>query len=323
MNLCNTFRDRLTQNSELSEAGNANLELYREAFDPSITSTNERGRFLYLDKEGGVLVVNDQRSVTLIHSITNLGGTFACREDKLVCLQGLTISATPLIIKMESLTKTSCFDCPKLVDFESCETTKALADLKPVRNSKFECSSSIILAPFQLKCIAQSDSKNPLDLILELKKAAEDFDENKEELVNSAAQHNKYIYSMLWGVHKNLISEGTLLVYNDDEELRAFAQKRHTDCILPAIPPGAPLLQVHASDSTLNQLSIAISNMNKTNEKTNALRALEFERVKEKDDEKKDRTKKWIHESVQQMIFNAMLEDGERQETSIKAIPSI
>jgi hypothetical protein len=55
--------------------------------------------------------------------------------------------------------------------------------------------------------------------------------------------------------------------------------------------------------------------MNKTNEKTNALRALEFERVKEKDDEKKDRTKKWIHESVQQMIFNTMLEDGERPAT--------
>jgi hypothetical protein len=136
---------------------------------------------------------------------------------------------------MESLTKTLCFDCPKLVDFESCETTKALANLKPVRNSKFKCSSSIILTPFQLKCIAKSDSKNPLDLILELKKAEEDFDKNKEELVNSTAQHNKYIYSMLWGVHKNLISKGTLLVDNDDEELRAFAQKRHTDCILPAI----------------------------------------------------------------------------------------
>jgi hypothetical protein len=169
MNLCNTFRDHLTRNSELSEAGNGNLELYREASDPSITSANKIGRFLYLDKEGGVLVVNDQGGVTLIHSITNLGGTFACREDKLVCLQGQATSATPLIIKMESLTKTLCFDCPKLVDFESCETTKALANLKPVRNSKFKCSSSIILTPFQLKCIAKSDSKNPLDLILELK----------------------------------------------------------------------------------------------------------------------------------------------------------
>jgi hypothetical protein len=55
--------------------------------------------------------------------------------------------------------------------------------------------------------------------------------------------------------------------------------------------------------------------MNKTNKKTNALRALEFERVKEKDDEKKDRTKKWIHESVQQMIFNTMSEDGEHPAT--------
>jgi hypothetical protein len=129
---------------------------------------------------------------------------------------------------MESLTKTLCFDCPKLVDFESCETTKALANLKPVRNSKFKCSSSIILTPFQLKCIAKSDSKNPLDLILELKKAEEDFDKNKEELVNSTAQHNKYIYSMLWGVHKNLISEGTLFVDNDTMKNSELSPKRDT-----------------------------------------------------------------------------------------------
>jgi hypothetical protein len=45
MNLCNTFRDRLIQNSGLSEAGNPNLELYREASDPLITGPTERARF--------------------------------------------------------------------------------------------------------------------------------------------------------------------------------------------------------------------------------------------------------------------------------------
>jgi hypothetical protein len=170
-----------------------------------------------------------------------------------------------------------------------------------------------------LKCVVQSDSKDPLDLILELKKAAEDFDANKEELVNSAAQHNKFIYSMLWGVYKKLISEGslTLIMNNDGKELRAFSLKRHSETILPAIPAGAPLLQANASDSTLNQLPVAISDMNETNEKTNALRALEFERVKEKDQEKKDRTNKWLHESVKQMILNAMSEDGERPATEL------
>jgi hypothetical protein len=57
--------------------------------------------------------------------------------------------------------------------------------------------------------------------------------------------------------------------------------------------------------------------MNKTNEKTNALRALEFERVKEKDEEKKDRTNKWLHKSVKQMILNAMSEDGECPATEL------
>jgi hypothetical protein len=83
-------------------------------------------------------------------------------------------------------------------------------------------------------------------LILELKKAAEDFDANKEELVNSAAQHNKFVYLMLWGVHKKLISKGSLIVNNDGKELRAFSLKRHSETILPAIPAGAPLLQANA-----------------------------------------------------------------------------
>ena len=98
MNLANSFRDRLIRNAELSEAGNTNLELYRDASDPSITNKDEMIRFLTVDKEGGVLVVNDQGGLTLIHSVTNLGGTFARRENKLVCLQGLANSATPLLL---------------------------------------------------------------------------------------------------------------------------------------------------------------------------------------------------------------------------------
>lgn len=229
MNLANSFRDILIRNAELSEAGNNNLELYRDASDPLITNKAEMIRFLTVDKEGSVLVVNDQGGLTLIHSITNLGGTFARHENKLYCLQGLANSATPLLLDLKSLTEPSAFDCPKLVDFESCETTEALSNLKPVRNSKFQCYSAIILAPFQSKCIAQSYSKDPLDWILELRKAGDDFDENKEELVNSAAQHNKFLFSMLWGAHKKLISEGILIVDNDDEELRALPRRDTTN----------------------------------------------------------------------------------------------
>lgn len=44
----------------------------------------------------------------------------------------------------------------------------------------------------------------------------------------------------------------------------------------------------------------------------------EYERVKEKDDdEKKDRTKKWLHKSVLQMILNAGSEDGVHPATEL------
>jgi hypothetical protein len=66
-------------------------ELYR--FAVRCTGATERARFFTLDTEGAVLVVNDQGGLTIIHSITNLGGTFALPKNKLICLQGLANSA--------------------------------------------------------------------------------------------------------------------------------------------------------------------------------------------------------------------------------------
>jgi hypothetical protein len=312
MLLSNSFRDYLIRLSELNEPGNENLQLYREAADPSLTNEKERARYLTLDKNAAVLIANGKGGMTMIHSITNLGGNFSRPDDKIVCLQGLSNSATALELNMESLNQVASFQAPKLDEFQECNTIEDVANLKSTRHNKFECAQFVILAPFQAKAILQSESTDPRDWFLAVKKAAEEYDENKEELTNSASHHNKFLYSVLWGAINEKLSEVRVIVDSDDNELRAFQTNRLSECILPAIPAGAPTVQSHASEGTINQLTVALSNMAETNERANALRALEIERIRENDETKKDRVKKWLHDTTVRMIKNAMSINGER-----------
>jgi hypothetical protein len=183
--------------------------------------------------------------------------------------------------------------------------------LKAPRTHKFDCSPTVILAPFQAKAILQADTKDPLELIPIEMKAAKEHDESKEHLDDSAVQHNKFLTLFFWGVYQKKIDEGRLVVDNDDNELRAFL-KRHADCILPSIPAGAPTFQSNASYSTINQLTAVISSMNKNNEQANALCALEFQRAKENDEKKTNRAKKWLDENNMRMLLNAGSKDGEQ-----------
>jgi hypothetical protein len=184
---------------------------------------------------------------------------------------------------MTSLNQFVSFEAPKLDNFLECSTVEDVTDLKSVKKNKFECLQYTILAPLQAKAILQSESIGPREWILAIKKAAEDVDESKEELVNSATHHNKHLFSILWGAINKKLAKGSVIVDTDDNELRAFQTKRLSECILPAIPAGGPTVQSNASESTLNQLTAALSNMAETNERANALRALEIERVKEND----------------------------------------
>jgi hypothetical protein len=271
MFLTNTFCDHLIRFSELNKAENENLQLYREAADPDLTDERERVRYLTLDKDAAVLVANGQGGMRMIHSITNLGGNFSRPEDKIVCLQGILNSATVLQLDMKSFNQMVSFEAPKLDDFIACNTVEDITNLKATKKNKFECLSYAILAPFQAKAILQSESTDPREWVLAIKKAAEDFDESKEELVNSATHHNKFLYSILWGTINKKLAEGTVIVDTEDSKLRAFQLKRLSECILPAIPARGPTVQSNTSESTLNQLSAALSNMVETNERANAL----------------------------------------------------
>ena len=76
--------------------------------------------------------------------------------------------------------------------------------------------------------------------------------------------------------------------------------------------------QPSTSDSTdvLRQLTEGVSRPNERIEETNNLARQEFDRKKEKGDEKKDRISK-LHSSFLKMLLNASSKDGERAATGV------
>ena len=84
--------------------------------------------------------------------------------------------------------------------------------------------------------LLQEDSRDALDLIPVVLKAAEDFDKDApcDEDYDKMMDHAESLADWLFGVSKSLIEETKILVRPDDGELTNFVQERHNKCILPS-----------------------------------------------------------------------------------------
>jgi hypothetical protein len=143
-----------------------------------------------------------------------------------------------------------------------------------------------------------------------------DADDAKgNDKTNEKLPYSKSFLQFLWAVGKGHIPETKFTLDNDDVELNAFKHQRHAECILPPAPTDG--FAIEAPASTLNQLSSTLSRIGESTEQANALRALELERSRERDDAKKDRTKKWLHSQAIRMIKNASSSDGSEAATEI------
>ena len=95
------------------------------------------------------------------------------------------------------------------------------------------------------------------------------------------------------------------LIWAGDAETSKYSDQRHKDCIMGSTNT-VENAQLSTSDSTdvLRQLTEGISCQNKMIEETNNLARHEFDRKKEKDDEKKDRMLK-LYSSFLNMLLNS------------------
>ena len=151
-------------------------------------------------------------------------------------------------------------------------------------------------------------SDDPLVLIEAIKNAAINFNEahkDSDPKFDSATKGAKLFMRWLYAVHKNLVQETRLSIEPDNVKLLAYAEDRHSKCILPSLEQISRLPHgIDANDSVIRQLIQATNGNNKVCKETNRIRQAEYDWKKDVDETKKDRTKD-LHPSIKLMIENA------------------
>ena len=320
MKLAKTFEEWYHQILAESCTSEIDPKAFANASNPTKVG-DKATRIKALTEEIDALVIlsNSMKGLTIAHSISNLGGTRSRPTNKVVGLQGLGREASSMMIDHESAVTAFKVNTPNPEKIMECKTVEELEALQTSGNtstrSALDCMPVYFLSPDETDIVMKAKTTNCFELILAFCDAAQEKDNDEVfEIVDGDQETNKGftlskpLLQYLWAVGKGSIPEAKIALDSDDAELNSFKQRRHAQCILPPAPtedmPPAP------SASTFDQLNSTLSRIGESTDQANALRALEIQRSREKDDSKKDRSKKWLHSQTIRMLKNASSADG-------------
>ena len=290
------------------DAGNQNMGAFSssmESGNPSIQKMNAITSHLDISFLGA----DNEKRATLFHSPSNLGGSLIRPSNKVVCLIGLGPKATPVILDEKVATDDCNIATPNFEKLSNCSSVEEFEELNAPRSNSsknFGGSNVFIIPPWMRKAIIDTESDDPFILIPAVIEAATKFDEehDEDEAFKTSATSLAEDFSFWgYGVRSGLIPETRFRLRPDDSELQAYSKERHEKCILPANNPvGEPGLGSATADSSvLSQLNSNLARQNELNEDAIEMRRQELDRLKEKDEAKKDRTKK-LHKRVLHML---------------------
>jgi hypothetical protein len=230
---------------------------------------------------------------------------------------GLGNQATYALINL----KTALADCrivvPTVTELAECEIVKDVANIPaPGENGLvgFEGSAVFIPSPILFNAILALDTNEPFELIPIITAAARAFDSEHEEdetMMSKALTPADDLNAWLYSVKAGLINKTRYQINPDDSEITLFCKECHTQCI-----KGVSGSSVSFNNSSvISQLTNAISAQNEEAIKSNRLRRQEIKPTINKEESKKDRTKK-IHTSIIKMIGHASAKQQMNQKHS-------
>ena len=85
-----------------NEEGNKNMEDFTDAFNEDLL-VDERIRLAVGDPDNVIVAADAENNAVVLHSITNLGGTIRCKEDKIVAAVGMGSEPTGVVIAKGSM----------------------------------------------------------------------------------------------------------------------------------------------------------------------------------------------------------------------------
>ena len=85
-----------------NEEGNKNMEAFTNAFNGEL-SVEDRIRLAVGDHDNVIVAADAEGNAVVLHSLANLGGTFRCKEDKIVAAVGMGTDPTGVVIAKTSM----------------------------------------------------------------------------------------------------------------------------------------------------------------------------------------------------------------------------
>jgi len=294
------------------EEGNKKMLEFSNALT---ASKSQRDRLLSLVEEidSVVFIADEDGKINIIHSPLNFGGTRTRSKNKIACLLGLGPLATAVILNDRQAIEECEIATPTLDAMHACKTAEdfqALAAPPIDGEVTFPGAASFIPSPFLRNFVIESESNDPAEIVPLLFAEAKRFDADHADdqaYRDTAVSHAEDFALWAWGVMSKRVSETRFSIRPDDGELKNFADARHKECIFSSLreaETAAANPSTSTSEAVLRQLSNSMTMQNETNRESNELRKLEFNRLREKDEIKKDRLKK-LHKSVTNMIIMA------------------
>ena len=302
-----------------NEDGNRNMAAFSSILESGL-SEEEKLRSLVEEIDTVILAADANNKIMILHSPKNFGGTRSRPDNKVVCMLGLGAHATCVFIDLRSAFANCNIVVPAVTDLSDCETAQDVANIPaPEENGLvgFKGSSIFIPAPVLRDAILASGTNEPFELIPIVTEAARNFDSDHEEdetFTSLAITHADDLNAWLYGVNVGSINETRYQINPDDTEVTCFSKERSAQCIKGVAGTSVAL----DNSSVISQLTNAISAQNEEATESNRLRRQEIERTINKEETKKDRTKK-IHHSIINMIGRASAKSSTDESVAISA----
>ena len=182
-------------------------------------------------------------------------------------------------ICVELITDSVATDCnfpaPSLADYKQCQSKNELEELEVDDGRTFKGSSCFIPTSFLCCVLIDAGTNDPLDLILMVIRAGEEFvreNATLDEDYERAVDRVEFFVDWLWGISKNKVGVTNFLVLAGDAKTSKYSDQRHKYCIM-----GSTNTVDNAQPSTLDstdvlcQLTEGIYRQNERIEETNNL----------------------------------------------------
>ena len=324
-NQFNTWKDKMITwaESPAGREGDKNIDCFINATDSQSSTVEDRIVKVTSAEESLILIANDQKKITFLHSIKNLGGKLFRPDDKVVALSGLTHEAKAVILNSDTAFDALEIKAAKYQDILTCEKEN-VPNLPPVatRNQQLKGCGMVIPPPHMIRAIlgeasiGEDGTVDPFELIDLVLKEAKRFDNETGE--NEAyrclsEQWSEQLVRFLWAVGKGLVEPIDMEFATNDEEISAFSEKLHENFILPPVGDARRVMfvenQLDLLKSQAVQTTSAINRISEALETQNEISAKIADQNEVKMAQSKDRSNKY-HDSLFVMLRNAASIDG-------------